>query len=288
MVDNSRAVKRVLVYVLFLNWAVSASKMIYGYMTGSVGMLSDGFHSLFDGMSNIFGLIGIRIASRPPDREHPYGHRKYETLFTIIIAAMIFLASFQILLRAYRSLAAESRASVDAGSFAVMVITLAVNIMVARYELRKGSRLGSDFLIADAMHTRSDILTSLAVIIGLVLTKLGYPHADAVAGIVVTGFIARIGFRIAKRASDVLVDTTRIDAKAICSVVKGIEGVIDCHDIRSRGTAEHISLDLHVLVRAELSVAQAHDIADEVEERLKEAFPSVADIVVHIEPDGGA
>lgn len=278
-------VRRVLIYTLILNILVASIKVIYGYLSNSIGMMSDGFHSFFDGFSNVIGLIGIWIASHPPDEKHPYGHKKYETFFTIIIAFAIFATCLQILRKAYNSFFDGHIASVENVSFLVMLFTISVNIFVMLYESKKGRELKSEFLIADALHTKSDILASLAVIIGLVFARLGYPLADTLAGLVITLFIGKIGYDILKNASDVLVDTMCINTSALEEVVMTVHGVRGCHDIRTRGTGHIVYLDLHVLVEPHLSVDKAHDIAEVVEAKIKETFPEVTDIVVHIEPD---
>jgi len=286
LINNAPRIRRVLIYTLILNSAVSVAKIIYGYISNSIAMTSDGFHSLFDGISNIIGLAGIWIASHPPDERHPYGHKKYETLFTVIIAVMIFAACFQIIRQVYHSIVEHSKTEVTTASFVVMLATMCVNIFVAGYESRKGKELKSEFILADALHTKSDILASLAVIASLVLTKAGYRFADAIVGVMITFFIARIGFQIIKKASDVFVDTVCIDTPAVEAVIKSVEGVKGCHDIRTRGTEHAVSLDVHVLVDPAMSIKKAHRIADAVEEKIKNAFPDVIDIVVHIEPDG--
>jgi cation diffusion facilitator family transporter len=278
-------VRKVLIYTLILNFCVAAAKVFYGYITSSVAMMSDGFHSVFDGVSNVVGLVGIWIASHPPDEEHPYGHGKYETLFTIIISVMIFATCFQILKKVYLFFIEGYKTTVTPTSFAVMLMTMGVNIFVALYESKKGKKLGSTFLIADAKHTKSDILTSTAVIISLFFARMGYYLADPIAGIVIIFFIARIGYKILKDASDILVDTICIDTSAIKFVVDSIEGVKGCHDIRTRGSVHSTYVDLHVTVRSDLPIEKAHEIADNIEKEIKKEFPSVVDIVVHIEPD---
>ncbi|MEW6214078.1 MAG: cation diffusion facilitator family transporter [Nitrospirota bacterium] len=283
--DYPTRVRKVLIYTLILNSCVALAKVLYGYITNSIAMTSDGFHSFFDGVSNVIGLIGIWIASHPPDEKHPYGHRKYETLFTIVIAVMIFAACFQILKRVYLSFTEVHKTIITQTSFIVMFMTMGVNIFVMLYESKKGRQLGSDFLVADAMHTRSDILASIAVIISLVFTRVGYYHADAIVGIIITFLIARIGYKILKEASDTLVDTVCIDTSAVEFLVTRIDGVKGCHDIRTRGSIHDIYLDLHVLVDSELSTEKAHGIADNIEKEIKKKFPSVVDIIVHIEPD---
>jgi cation diffusion facilitator family transporter len=283
--DYSSQVRKVLIYTLILNALVAGAKVIYGLMTNSVAMTSDGFHSVFDGTSNVIGLIGIWIASNPPDEKHPYGHKKYEPLFTIIIAAMLFVTCFQILKKVYVSFYDDHQTIVTQTSFAIMLMTIGVNIFVMLYEKRRGEQIGSEFLVADAMHTKSDIIVSSTVIVSLVLTKVGYQRADSIVGLIVTFFIARIGYEILKSASDILVDTVCLDHSAIDFIVNSIEGVQGCHDIRTRGSANSVYLDLHIFVDGNMPTEKSHAIADNIEEKIKKEFPSVVDIVVHIEPN---
>ncbi|OGW37178.1 MAG: hypothetical protein A2Y97_01145 [Nitrospirae bacterium RBG_13_39_12] len=283
--DYTTQVRKVLVITLILNSFVAFAKVFYGYITNSIAMASDGFHSFFDGISNVVGLIGVWIASCPPDEEHPYGHKKYETLFTIIIAVMIFASCFQILKKVYMSFSENHRTIVTEASFAVMLVTVAVNIFVMIYESKKGKQLCSEFLVADAMHTKSDIFTSIAVIVSLVLMRMGYYHADAIVGIIIAFFIARIGYKIMKEASGVLVDTVCLDRSAIESLVNSVDGVKGCHDIRTRGQENCVYLDLHAMVDKNMSTEKAHGIADKIERKIKKEFPSVVDIIVHIEPE---
>ena len=283
--EYTHLVRRVLVFTLILNSVVALAKILYGYLTNSIAMTSDGFHSLFDGISNVVGLVGIWIASHPPDERHPYGHKKFETLFTIIIAVMIFATCFQILRKVYFSLTEVHRTVVTSTSFIIMLLTMGVNVFVMLYESRKGKQLGSQFLIADAMHTKSDIFASVAVIVSLILTRAGYYYADIVVGVIITFFIARIGYKILKEASAVLVDSICIDTSAIELVVNNVDGVKGCHEIRTRGPLNAVCLDLHVLVDDKLPTEKAHGIAERVEKRLKKEFPSIIDIIVHIEPE---
>ena len=278
-------VRKVLLVTLILNSVVALAKIFYGYVTNSLGMTSDGFHSLFDGVSNVIGLLGIWIASHPPDEDHPYGHKKYETVFTIIIAIMIFATCFQILRKVYFSFIEDHTPIVTGTSFFIMAVTMGVNVFVMRYEARRGKELGSDFLIADALHTKTDILASGAVITGLILVRFGINRADTVVGIIITFFIARIGYKILRDASSVLVDTVCIDTSAVEHVVNGIEGVRGCHSIRTRGQVKAVYLDLHVLVDRKLTTEESHRIADRVENKIKDEFPSVIDIIIHIEPE---
>ncbi len=168
-----------------------------------------------------------------------------------------------------------------------MLITLGINIFVTTYEKRMGKKLSSEFLLADALHTKSDIYATTGVIIGLIFMKLGFMRADTIVGAVVGILVARAGIRILREAADVLADRKQVDTAKIKEIVCSIDNVVDCHRIRTRGTNSHIFIDLHVTVKPELSVNDGHTIAHVAEERLKASIKAaVVDVVVHIEPLG--
>lgn len=284
--DRAAAIRRVLWVTLFCNICVSGSKIAYGYFSNSVSITADGFHSMFDGVSNIMGFIGIYFASHPPDEDHPYGHRKIETIFTIFIGVMMSFTCFEIFKQVYASMKSEPQVRVTAASFLIMIITLGVNIFVTTYEKRKGRQFNSEFLIADSQHTKSDIYATTGVIIGLIAMKLGFKRADTIVGAVVGILVARAGLGILREAVDVLADRRKLDPKQIKEIVCGIDNVVDCHRVRTRGTNSNIFIDLHVTVRPELSVVDGHKIAHTAEERIKKTLSAEVDVVVHIEPLG--
>ncbi|NQU07147.1 MAG: cation transporter [Candidatus Abyssubacteria bacterium] len=276
--------KKVLVGVLALNWLVSAAKIIVGYTINSVSMIADGFHSLLDGASNVIGLVGLTIASKESDEAHPYGHKKYETFTAVGISLLLFITCFEVLELAVRRWFQPRTIEVSAFSFGVMIVTLSINVLVMRYERKKGHELFSDVLIADSAHTKSDIYVSLSVIATLVLVWLGFPHIDSVVAVGIALAIGRAGFQIMKRSSAVLCDTMVIDRARIETVCSGIEGIKKCHKIRTRGREDDINIDLHVVVDQEMHVHDAHDISHELQKRLKEQIPGVTDVQIHIEP----
>ena len=281
---RTEKIRHVLIATLLLNMAVALIKILYGYKTNSISMFSDGFHSFFDGTSNVIGLFGIWIASQPPDESHPYGHRKFDTLSTIAIAVLIFFAGYEILRKAYHGLKEHHDMEVTFMSFVIMSITLLINIGVMTYERRKGKELKSDFLLADALHTNTDVFVSLSVIVSLIAAKAGYPVIDAVAAVIISFFIAKMGLRILKSATDVLTDAARMNTRKIKDVVMLIEGVKECHEIRTRGSEDAVHIDLHILVNPDVKTGEAHKLAHAVEEAIKKEFPSVIDVIVHIEP----
>ncbi|MDD5432415.1 MAG: cation diffusion facilitator family transporter [Candidatus Omnitrophica bacterium] len=279
------SIRRVLVFVLILNWAVAFAKIIYGYLTSCVSMTADGFHSLSDGASNIIGIIGIQFACQPQDKDHPYGHKKYETFFSLGISMLLFLLSFNLIKEGIGRISHPGLPRIDALSFSVMVLTMIVNIWVMCYEKNKGKELRSDILISDALHTKADIFTSCSVIIALIAIKIGYPILDPIITILIALFIAFSGFEIVKESSRVLCDTAAIlDVKKIEDIVLKIDGVKACHKIRSRGRADDIHVDLHAQVNPSMQMSESHRISFEIEGAIKKEIPEITDVVVHMEP----
>lgn len=278
-------IRWILILTLVLNWGVSAAKMILGYMTRCESMIADGFHSLSDGASNIIGLVGIALSSRPVDHDHPYGHSKYETFFSLGIAALLFLLAINLAREGLNHIFNPVVPQADIRSFVVMVITMCVNIGVMTYEYRVGKSLKSDFLIADSMHTKADIFTSLSVIVALIAIKLGFPVVDPIVTVMISLFIAHAGIDIVKDASRVLCDTAVImDVKKVSDIVMTVKGVQACHKIRTRGRPDDICIDLHVQVDSTMHINEAHKISYAIENALKGNIPEVSDVLVHIEP----
>ncbi len=284
--DRSAAIRRVLFVTLICNICVAGSKIAYGYFVHSVSITADGFHSMFDGVSNIVGFVGIYFASNPPDEEHPYGHRKIETLFTIFIGVMMALTCLEIFKQVYESLRSKPQVTVSTESFIIMIVTLGINIFVTTYEKRRGKKLNSEFLIADSQHTRSDIYATTGVLAGLVFIRLGFTRADTVVGAIVGILVARAGYGILREAADVLSDRKQVDTRHIKEIVCGIDNVVECHRVRTRGTNSQIFVDLHITVKPDISVSEGHRIAHAAEERIKGNIKTVVDVVVHIEPLG--
>ena len=280
-------ITRALVIVLALNWGVAAAKIIFGLLANFSSMIADGFHSLADGTSNIIGLIGIAISYRPVDKDHPYGHKKYETLFALGIAALLFIISFNLFKEGSSRLFHPRSPNIHPISFIVMLVTLGVNFMVVRYEYGRGRRLHSDILVADSLHTRADIFISLSVIAALIASKLGFPLVDPIVTMGISFFIAYAGYDIIRDNSRVLCDRAVVlDGKKIVDIVKGVRGTAGCHKIRTRGREDDIHIDLHVMVDPEMRVDDAHQISEEIETALKRAIPGTTDVIVHLEPKG--
>ena len=282
--DRYSEVVTVLYRVLVVNLTVAVAKIALGYATGAVSILSDGFHSLTDAASNVVALIGVSIARRPPDEDHPYGHRKYETMASVGILVFLVVVLVQVLSASLDRLLNGGTPRVFPEGIALMTITLVVNLAVVVYEMRAGRRLSSEVLRADAKHTRSDVLTSVAVLGALGGVWYGYPLLDPLAAILVAGFIGHACWSIAREASGILSDQIVIAEEDVRTVVQSVAGVIGCEKIRTRGAADYAFMDLHLWLPAETPLLEAHSTSHVVKDKLMAKFPQLADVIIHIEP----
>jgi cation diffusion facilitator family transporter len=282
--DRYQKITRVLYRVLAANVLVAVAKITLGYATGAISIISDGFHSVTDSASNVVALVGVSIARRPPDSNHPYGHRKYETMASVGILLFLIVVLVQVLRAAGERLLTGGTPRVFPEGIGLMVATLAVNIAVVSYEHRAGRRLRSEVLLADAKHTRSDVLTSGAVLGALFGVWWGYPLLDPMAALLVAGFIGHACWSIAQEASKILSDEIVIAERDVRDVVLSVPGVRGCEKIRTRGSADYVFLDLHLWLDGDTPLQEAHATSHVVKDRLTIKFPQLADVVIHIEP----
>jgi cation diffusion facilitator family transporter len=282
--NRTSEIKRLLVTILGLNLLVATAKIVVGVLSNSLSMTADGIHSLMDGASNVVGLIGIAAASRPPDPNHPYGHRRFETITSLLIALFLLLALQQILQGAWERWQTRDVPEVGWLNFVVMGIAMCISLTVTIWERRAGRRLNSSILTADARHTASDVAISGSVIIGLVLVLFGFPIFDLILALVIAGAIAWAAWQIIRDAALSLSDVAVYSANAIDRVARGVEGVRGVHNIRTRGGEGMTWVDMHIQVDPDMAVDQAHDISSNVAARVEAEVGEPADVTVHIEP----
>jgi len=289
--DNRATVRKVLLITLILNILVMSLKAIVGWWTGSLSLQADALHSVTDGANNILGLVASRFSSPQPDRDHPYGHLKFEAVGALGIAAFLGIACFEILQSAVeRLLNGGELVRISPSELWLLLIVLGINIFVAFYERTVGQRVGSPILIADAKHTMSDVWVTITVIAGLVgiwqgnilnlpqLQWLDVAFAFPVALLVFTS-----GWSVLKENLPWLVDEMAIAPEAIYDLVMQVPGVVNCHDIASRGVVgRQVFIEMHLIVDA-IDVETAHKITEQVEGKLIEKFSPVR-ISIHIEP----
>ena len=284
--DYYRTVRRILIIILFLNLSVAIAKLSYGLYSNSLSMTTDGFHSFFDGTSNVIGIIGITLSSRPADKEHHYGHWKIEIFSSIIIAIILLLVGFEIIQSSIDRFLNPITPEITNISFLIMLVTIAINIGISWYEYRKGKQMDSKILIADSMHTRSDIFASIAVILGFFAINAGYAFMDPLIAMGIAVLIAKTGIDIIRESSEILLDKSTVDKQTIENLLMTVEGVQGTHRIRTRGKTSQKYIDMHITVDPSLSIEEAHEVCVKAEKKLKRCIPDVKEVLIHIEPDG--
>lgn len=282
--DNRATVQRVLIITLLLNLFVMILKAVVGTWTGSLSLLADALHSVTDSASNVLGLIASRFSTPQPDREHPYGHLKFEAIAALGISAFLGIACFEILQGAIeRILKGGNLVKISPPELWLLLLVLGVNIFVAFYERRVGTRVGSAILVADAKHTMSDVWVTISVIGGLIGVWLGYQWMDLVLSFPVALLVFASGWSVLKDNLPWLVDQMAIAPEAIYEIALSVPGVVNCHDIASRGVlGRQVFIEMHLIVDSP-DVETAHHITEEVEKRLEERFSPVR-ILIHVEP----
>lgn len=291
VVDNRSAVRKVLIITLLLNLFVMALKALVGSWTGSLSLIADALHSVTDSANNILGLVTTRFSSPQPDRDHPYGHQKFEAVAALGIAAFLGIACFEILQGAVnRIIHGGEPVEIAPSELWLLLIVLGINIFVAFYERSVGQRVGSSILIADAKHTMSDVWVTITVLAGLigiwqgnVLNLPQLQWLDVVLAFPVALLVFRSGWSVIKDNLPWLVDEMAIAPEAIAAIALSVPGVINCHDIASRGLlGRQVFIEMHLIVDAD-DVETAHRITEGVEARLEEKFNPVR-VLIHVEP----
>ena len=282
--DRTALVRRVLIGLFFANLAVVVAKLGVGLTARSLAVLGDALHSSVDALNNLLALVVVRVAAQAPDEDHPYGHRKFETLGALAIVGFLSITCFELARDALaRLFGTHTVPHVTDAQLMILVGGLGINALVAWYEHRRGEQLESELLVSDAAHTRSDVYITTGVIIGLLLSRRGWWWADPALGLVIAILIVRVGYQITQRTVPILVDQRALPRGEIQSVAEGVAGVRGAYDIRSRGGGQARYAEVTIAVDPATNVAAAHAIADEVEHRLKHDL-RLDEVTVHVEP----
>lgn len=276
-------VRRVLIIEGIGNASVLAIKLAVAVTTGSAAVLSDAVHSLADLANNVMAWVAMRLAAAPPDRDHPYGHRKFEPLAVFVLATLLAVMAVEIVLRSFDRV---SRPIVHSDwGLALMLGVLGVNVAISIWEASWARRLDSDILRADVRHTASDVAVTISVVVGWQIAARGYPWIDTVATLGVAALILFLAYGLFRRAIPVLVDAAATDPEQIAHVATLVTGVRHTRRVRSLAAGDHARIEITVGVDPALSTRASHEIADAVERALGKAF-ATDDVTVHIEPDG--
>jgi len=275
----------VLLVALVINLAMAVLKVAVGLASGSLAVVADGLHSSTDGFSSLMGLLSNGLSDPRPDRDHPYGHHKYEAVGSLAIAGLILVAAVEIIKSAAVRLASGFRPPhLDGSAVVLLVLSLGMNVLLAGYERRQARRLNSRLLAADALHTWSDIWTTAAVLVGLGAAHgLGLPWMDLALAIPLALLLLKVCWSVLKANLPLLVDRIAIAPEAIHQLAMEVPGVLNCHDIASRGlVGQQVFVDMHMVVDAN-DLPTAHRITELVEEHLEARYGPVR-CTIHLEP----
>jgi cation diffusion facilitator family transporter len=282
--QKSSGVRRVLGGILLANIVVVIVKFAVGVNTNSLAVFGDALQSSVDSANNLFAIFVVRVAAKAPDEEHPYGHAKFETLGALLIALLLALSIFELVRGAIdRLVTGTPVVNVSSNALLLLVFTLILNIGVVWFETRAGKRLNSDLLLADALHTRTDVFITLGVLGGLALARYGLAWADPALALAVAILVGRAGYQILRRSIPTLVDERAFDPATIQREAERVNGVVSAYAIRSRHAGDRRFAELTIAVDGKSDVASAHVIADQVEDRLRDNL-QLDEITVHVEP----
>ena len=280
---TARAVRTTLIVVLALNASVTLVKLVIGVRTGVLTVVGAALESGLDLLNNLIALTVVAIAHRAPDEEHPYGHAKFETLGMLAVVGFLSISCFELLREGLISLIAGTQTHrPNAAELTLVAATLGINAFVVWYESRRGQQLKSALLLADAAHTRSDILVTLLAIVSLAVSSR-VSRLDGALAIVVALIIAWTGYQILRASIPVLVDERAMEANRIREVVEALPGVLEVREIRSRATGANSFAEVTIAVSGRSSVNEAHALADAVERAVAQRLGG-GHVTVHVEP----
>jgi cation diffusion facilitator family transporter len=285
--ERSRAQERTALWSVVAAATLVALKLVTGLLSGSLGLIAEALHSGTDLVAALLTFLALRVAGRPPDREHPYGHGKAEHLAALGEGGFLVLVSVLIGVQALVRLVQGGDHGVDAAWWALAVVAVVIGIDASRATIswRASRRWSSPALAANALHFASDLVGSIAVLAGLLLTRAGEPWADAVAALLVAVLVVTAAVRLMRQNVDVLMDRSPsgADERARAAIAQA-EPTIDVRRLRLREAAGRHFVDVVVGVRPDAAIGQGHAVADAVEAAVRQALPG-SDVVVHVEPD---
>jgi len=286
--SNVKKIQKTAAISLAVNILLTALKFTCGILGKSQVMMADAVHTLSDTVTDVAVFTGSAYWSKPPDKEHPYGHRRIETLITIFIS--LSLASVGLVL-AYNGLTCLLEGNVQKTgwiAFIAAIISLFSKEILFRWSFSIGKKTGSSALIANAHHQRSDALSSIPAAIAVAASAINPKlwFLDDIGAIVIAFFIMNIAWKIGCPALSELIDTgaPQKDLEHIKTLTLEINGVRDAHAVRTRYIGSGIQTDLHVLVDPEITVREGHRISDKVKQHLTSKGPNIIDAVIHVEP----
>jgi cation diffusion facilitator family transporter len=283
-----RDIRRVTLVGSAVDLSLGLLKLLFGYLAHSQALVADGVHSLSDLATDVMVIFAAKHGSRDADECHPYGHGRIETMATVALGAVLVIVAAGIAWDASsRLFHPDELLQPGKWALAIAVISVISKEWTYHYTMRLARRLKSEMLRANAWHSRTDAISSVVVVVGLLGTMAGLPYLDAIAAIAVALMVAKIGWDLAWPSVHELVDRA-LDAdrvEEIRRVILSVDGVMDVHMLRTRRMGGEALVDVHILVPPRLSVSEGHFISETVRHRLIKEIDEVQDVLVHIDPE---
>jgi cation diffusion facilitator family transporter len=263
-------------------------KISFGILGQSAALIADGIHSLSDLLSDLLVIIAVKLGSREADYEHPYGHRRFETIATVILGVSLVVIGGGVTWSVMNRMAHPEHLPVpNLIGMGIAALSIFINEGLYQYTKRIARKTRSKLLLANAWHQRSDAISSIVVLFGIGAVILGYPLADAIAAIVVALMVAKIGLNLVLESIKELVDTS-LPPKLVAEIRKAImsiDGVEGIHLLRTRQMGEDALIDAHIIVDPRITVSEGHSIGDTVRDELISRFDDIMDVLVHVDPE---
>lgn len=284
--EKRKVAERVTLIGSVIDLILGGIKIVIGTLANSAALVADGVHSLSDLATDFLVIIVLRLSHQAPDKEHPWGHGRYETVATVVLGAILIIVGlgmvYEILMQLLEN---PNRIPPEWPALVVAAISIIGKEWIFRWSLKIGKELKSDLLIANAWHSRSDALSSVIVLIAVAGAMLGIWWLDAIAAIAVGVLIGKIGWELVAKSVVELVDTA-LPKERIAefkNVIKEIDGVVSVHDFKSRGMGNQAILEMHLQVKPYLSASESHYIGDSAVQALQANFDDIGHVIFHID-----
>lgn len=287
--DFQKVANRVSFVTIIENTLLSVLKLVAGVVANSNAMISDAIHSASDVFSTIVVIIGIKLASKESDKEHPYGHERLECVAAIVLAMVLFITGLGIGWEALKNILQGDYGNLEvpgALAMAAAIVSIVAKEAMFWYTRHYAKKIDSSALMADAWHHRSDAFSSIGAFIGIGGAMMGFPIMDSIASLVIFVFIVKAAYDIFKDAVDKMVDHSCDEAteKAIYDCIRKNENVIDIDVLQTRVFGNKIYVDIEIAIDGSYTLQEAHDIAEEIHDDIERNFPKVKHIMVHVNP----
>ena len=285
--ERSKAANSTSFISILINGLLAALQIVFGLITQSYSLMADAVHTLSDLLSDFVVLIANRFAKEKADAGHPYGHFRFETIAVLIIAVLLIVVGLEIITTSVGRIQNPATMEVNAGlAFFIALIAILAKELLYRYMAKVAKRVDSTIIMANALHARSDAISSLVVAVGLAAHFFGLSYADLVASMIVGAMIAYMGVKMAWNSLMDLADRSvdKVTLDSITNAIRDTPGLVDFHDLKTRKTGDFVLVELHLDLPARMTIAEGHDIADEIERRIKDAVPLVSYVLTHFDP----